>query len=793
MDHTLSPAEELALVDRELLALDGRRAALLRRRAWLVAVLARQAAPAGPATPSAPVPAARPETSGRGARNVLLTLGAVLLGVAAAAFAVVSWGSLGIGGRALVLGSVTAALFGATVPLAGRGLRATARALTGVALLVSVLDAWALWALEVTAWSDSAFAAVAAAVLTAGWAGHGHWTGLSVSRVGAVPMALLPAPLALYAAGGDAVATGAALLVTAVGYGVLVDRAGPGVVRGFAVACGIAAAALSGLFALTVSGAADAPAGAAPAAALLGLWGVALVVAGLRVVSRGGAGGAAAALATVGALAPVGVLTGLLGPVLPVAWVVPATVLPAAALAAGAAAERVGAPGPVRRGLSWAALIAGGFAVVTALPVAVLAATDPWLADSVTGGLMPGAERLAATVTLFAAAGLGLATRWFTRRRGALASLVVVAAAGAFAAPGALGAPFAVVVGVWLSVSLALGGVATVAALARDSVSAWVVSPAALLATVTTAAAAWHEGPWWALSVWAVLAAAHGGAAIRRGTEGPVRRAHAATAVVLAAGPVWTGARLVGVPVVWAAVALLAPPALAAWRPGPRWAAGDRLSVELTAGVVGLGALLGAALAGGAGTLSLALGLAAAVCAGAALRPDRRRVGSVAGAVFGVLGLWVRLAGWEVSWIEAYTAPPALLLLGLGALRRRREPVSGSWSAYGPGLALALAPSLFALWGEGGWARPLALGLVALGVTLWGARSRLRAPLLLGGAVLALTAGHELAPYVVQLVGVLPRWLPPALAGALLLGVGATYERRLRDARRLRAALGRWS
>lgn len=87
--------------------------------------------------------------------------------------------------------------------------------------------------------------------------------------------------------------------------------------------------------------------------------------------------------------------------------------------------------------------------------------------------------------------------------------------------------------------------------------------------------------------------------------------------------------------------------------------------------------------------------------------------------------------------------------------------------------------------------RPLLLGAAALVVTLLGARRRLQAPLLLGGAVLAAVAVHELAPYVVQVAGALPRWVPPALAGLLLLAVGATYERRLRDARRLRAAIGR--
>ena len=76
-------------------------------------------------------------------------------------------------------------------------------------------------------------------------------------------------------------------------------------------------------------------------------------------------------------------------------------------------------------------------------------------------------------------------------------------------------------------------------------------------------------------------------------------------------------------------------------------------------------------------------------------------------------------------------------------------------------------------------------------VTLVGARLRLQAPLVLGGTVLALVGLHELAPHVVQVFDALPRWAPPALAGLLLLAVGATYEQRLRDARRVRESLGR--
>jgi hypothetical protein len=155
-----------------------------------------------------------------------------------------------------------------------------------------------------------------------------------------------------------------------------------------------------------------------------------------------------------------------------------------------------------------------------------------------------------------------------------------------------------------------------------------------------------------------------------------------------------------------------------------------------------------------------------------------------------VLAAWVRLAAWDVGTPEAYTLPVTVPALAVGFLSRRRDTGVSSWTAYGPGLAATLVPSLLAAWGDPHWARPLLLGLAALAVTLLGARHHLQAPLLLGGTVLALDALHELAPYIVQVTDALPRWVPPALAGLLLLAVGATYEQRLRDARRVRDFLG---
>lgn len=188
--------------------------------------------------------------------------------------------------------------------------------------------------------------------------------------------------------------------------------------------------------------------------------------------------------------------------------------------------------------------------------------------------------------------------------------------------------------------------------------------------------------------------------------------------------------------------------------------------------------------------LALVLSLCAVIAAGTAVRADRRPAAYAATALF-ALAAWVRLAAWGVTAPEAYTLPVTVPALALGALRRRRDPRASSWTAYGPGLAATLVPSLMTAWTDAHATRPWLLGAAALLVTLLGARHRLRAPLLLGGGVLVLDALHELAPYLVQVADVLPRWVPPALAGLLLLAVGATYERRLRDVRRVREVLGR--
>lgn len=211
-------------------------------------------------------------------------------------------------------------------------------------------------------------------------------------------------------------------------------------------------------------------------------------------------------------------------------------------------------------------------------------------------------------------------------------------------------------------------------------------------------------------------------------------------------------------------------------------------AVEVTGTVAGLVAV--ALSASEPPMLALVLALAGVIAAATALRSDRRAAGYVAAALF-VLATWVRLASWDITTPEAYTLPVTVPALLIGALRRQRDPQTSSWTAYAPGLTATLVPSLFAVWAGQHGPRPLLLGATALLITLLGARNHLQAPLLLGGSILTLDAFHELAPYIVEMTTALPRWAPPALAGLLLLALGATYERRIRDVRRVREVLGK--
>ncbi|MFQ6855003.1 hypothetical protein AAIB46_29540 [Streptomyces sp. 35M1] len=917
MEHVPPPAEELARLDRELAELDARRAQLLTRRARLLAALRPPAPtaapgwnpsawgapaagrPGAPAQPWGYVPPKQPSAP-RSAQNVLLTLGGLLLTVAAVAFTLVSWGSMGIGGRSAVLAAVTVGALAAPAVLLRRGLTATAEALSALALVLTLLDAYAVHAVAAPDTDGLGFTAVAAAVLAALWTAYGLALGkLRLPLPAAVVLAQWPLLFGAWAAGAPALVVGWALLATAVLNGAIALW-GKGTGARVTACVGGSVMAFSALMVgLTLSVTASGPLGAlapgallltAAAAALAGAWRASrgfaragVVVAGLAVVAAVGGVPAAAVPEDWGVLAYLSAglaLTAVVRTRLPRNAAI-GVLVASAAVVAGALAGALpglamvllgpvtllsdvwaGSPGGFRSALDptlpWTGLAAAP--VVLAVSAGLLGAAYRWwpslariAAPLITreepgsgggpagapgagtpeagGAAVPGAggepgAGTAGTVGTPAPGASGAAapgasgashgtdapwyaggragTPWYAggasaaRRRPSGAALRGAAGAGAallgwgalLLAGAVLDVPYAVAVAgetalVAGLLALAVRGTGS----GREGSAA--VPVTALVAALAGAVSAGllslaSEGASYA--VFGALAALFAGAAVRAGAG--VERAVFAVAATVGC-TVLTGfaGRSLGLAPHEAAPLMLLVPALtvlfgARLRRNP-----VALPVELTGA---LGALVAVGLAvPDAPFLALVLALCGVLASGAAVRPERRPVAAYLAAALFVLATWVRLAASEVSFPEAYTLPVTVPALVVGFLRRRKDPEASSWTAYGPGLAATLLPSLAVAWTDPDWQRPLLLGVSALVITLLGARYRLQALLLLGGAVLALDGLHELAPYVVQVAGALPRWLPPALAGLLLLVVGATYEQRLRDARRLKDALGR--
>ncbi|MET9727235.1 SCO7613 C-terminal domain-containing membrane protein [Streptomyces zaomyceticus] len=871
MDNSLPPADELVLVDRELAQLDARRSQLLARRAWLIRVLHAPAASAA-LPPRPPVADSTP----RGAQNVLLTLGGTLLTIAAIAFTLVSWGSMGIGGRAAVLSAVTAAALVAPVALLRRSLVSTAEAVAALGMVLMVLDAFALHRVALPETDGLGYAAVAAAVLAAAWTAYG--SALSRLRV-PLPVAVvagqLPLPLGVLAAGGGSTAFAWAALLTAAADGAVVLWARPAPVRITAVT---GAVALGG-WALLTGG----------LLSLTSPWdGAPLLLAGAAVTlylawRRPSLAVAASAVAGLAAVTAVG---GLLRAVVPADWAVPGYVLCGLAAASvwwlragtagttsastpeagtrpgGSTADTSGArlPAGVRLGLACAGAATAALGVVWALPPVAAGllgplarTTEVWSGEHAEHATAwyPGTAALVLAVT--AAALASLPRLW--ARCGALALVWALLTA----LPVSLGLPFAATLALQLLTSAAALCIAvrpgpatrglrtTAAPGGRSGAPARTDSgPGAPTPPVTAPSAAPSgpsaDGPS-APPAGGPGAPWHGWAPVRPRTQAPVaapgtvlgwsayagglasavsavalsldvrvatflalgvvlglcsavavlavdarRVVSACGAVLTATGLVFAVAAAGGFEDHWTALGLLLVPAATAAL-GARAPRPVALAIEITGGAVGLLAL--GIAASRPAFLALALALGGVIAAATAVRPERRRFAAWTAAALFLSATWVRLAVWDVTTPEAYTLPVTVPALVVGFLRRRRDPEASSWTAYGPGLAATLLPSLFAAWTDPEWVRPLVLGVAALVVTLLGARFRLQALLVLGGTVLALDGLHELAPYVVQAVGALPRWLPPALAGLLLLAVGATYEQRLRDARRLRDRVAR--
>ncbi|MDQ0743304.1 hypothetical protein QFZ62_000612 [Clavibacter sp. B3I6] len=137
--------------------------------------------------------------------------------------------------------------------------------------------------------------------------------------------------------------------------------------------------------------------------------------------------------------------------------------------------------------------------------------------------------------------------------------------------------------------------------------------------------------------------------------------------------------------------------------------------------------------------------------------------------------------------IEWVAVPLALALLVVGARRLSHDAGAGSMRHLSPGLLVLLVPPLLADLGPSPAWRIVGLGAVALATLLVGASRRLRAPFLIGAAVLLVHAVAQLWPWIRDASATVPWWAWAGIGGVVLIAVAARYERRMRDLREVAA------
>ncbi|MTB70544.1 hypothetical protein GGG17_00840 [Arsenicicoccus sp. MKL-02] len=170
----------------------------------------------------------------------------------------------------------------------------------------------------------------------------------------------------------------------------------------------------------------------------------------------------------------------------------------------------------------------------------------------------------------------------------------------------------------------------------------------------------------------------------------------------------------------------------------------------------------------------------AAGCAGWSLLRRRRALGMVATGLL-LVACWLLLAMADVTVPEAYTLTAAACLAAwtLPATLTLRTP---SYAAV-PALAVALAPTTMMGVDDTTSVRALVGIVAAVALTALGAGRRRAAHLYVGAAAAGALALALCAP----VVSLLPPWLPLAVGGGVLVGLGVTWEARLAELRRVRS------
>lgn len=169
-----------------------------------------------------------------------------------------------------------------------------------------------------------------------------------------------------------------------------------------------------------------------------------------------------------------------------------------------------------------------------------------------------------------------------------------------------------------------------------------------------------------------------------------------------------------------------------------------------------------------------------------------------------MLGWCTAVAGWSERQlrVEAFSLVLgfALLIVGVLAMRRQTPPVrrslnawpvgyTGSWRLLAPGIIVTILPSTVATGTDPQTLRAILVIALALAAILIGSLRKLGAPFILGIIVLPLENITVFAVQVGHSISAAPWWITLATAGAVLLVVSVTYERRDAGSRGVAARL----
>jgi hypothetical protein len=738
-----------------------------------------------------PAPAATGGEWGADAiRNVLLWVGGVLLAIAALIFAAFAWQRLDDAGRAAMLVATTGLSAGIAAVLRER-LRATSEVFAALTVALLLIDWFALRraglgaSLDAPTWWALGTGVVAGSALAAGRAfASARWL-MAIAAVASGTLSVF--------------ATTNTPPSTAVGFSVLGAAAvlaarsllrwdeWDAAVRLFRVASGGASAAavvavVVGMLDTTDIMGSSSPEPTASLAIAIALTGLPAAVAAASTRSPG-ARDLLVTATTVAVMSAVAVGWWI---AVDAPWVAALT----AAVSAAVVVVGAVAPSAFRWGVPAGAAIVAVAAASASLHIVGAALFGPaTLADTAWQHHLAdagGPLLLAVDVTDARAAGIAVlsvavatAALVLTRWRGDLAAAIVPAAGATMLAIAPLAADLSI------AGALAATGLPAVAAAVLMAWAARRPSPAITVGAAFGATAAAVPAAGWALATeagtlvfcTAALTASAAGAALapagsiaRRSVVAVAGGAFLALLIsaALSAGATATDAGVVAV--CGAAVVLVA---AVSWR----GAADDG---DWAQGVAALGAVAGVGLAwDGDVHRAVALTLLVPALAAPGLRPDRRwyLVGAAAMAVFATWG-WLVAA--DVRLLEAYTLPAAAGALAAGETHRHLRPRASSWTTYGAAIAVALGPSLAVAVADDVVTRAVMLAAAGAALCWLGAAHRLQAPLVLGAAAILVVAVDTLGPVAADA----PRWVSIGIAGAVLVWLGATADRRLAQLRR---------